>query len=73
MDFDFAWPAEKPTPCSVGTKTCVIFVAYLFPLQPRPYVPDFGLRLPQFGDGKAMREGRGGRHARSQRVPPTRA
>lgn len=30
-------------PCSVGAKTC----------DPRPFVPDFGLRLLKFGDGKA--------------------
>jgi hypothetical protein len=26
---------------------------HLFPLRPRPFVPDFGLRLLKFGDGKA--------------------
>jgi hypothetical protein len=40
-------------PCSVGAKTCDIWVIYLFPLRPRPFVPDFGLRLLKFGDGKA--------------------
>ena len=51
-DVCFIWPGEAQ-PCSVGAKTCDISVIYLFPLRPRPFVPDFGFRLLKFGDGKA--------------------
>ena len=52
-DVCFYMASGEAQPCSVGAKTCDIWVIYLFPLRPRPFVPDFGLRLLQFGDGKA--------------------